>query len=283
MKRLNQIAQELPILSISQLEKLKELFNAKGWPVIEDEELSVFERFYRTLLMFDTEEQNFLIRLTYGFDHIPLSEYLDYLVLPLKRLRADAGNKNLLFVTCTPKDDVGCVKSSSAVLYQLKGTTIRQHVNLQPMLAIEDITKLPNYPITENTLIVLVDDFVGTGETAVSAVDYVHELIPSLTDNSHIVICCIVALQTGLSTLQSAGIKTYCAVERRKAIAEDMRIEDRPVASGLMQSIEKKLKKVKPDYQFGYKGSEALVCMERCPNNTFPVYWLKKNTAPYER
>lgn len=115
--------EQLPQLSVGRLEQLRTLFAKKEWPVDEDIELSVFERFYKTLSMLDDSEQNFLIDLSYRFDHIPLSEYLQYMKEPLKRIRLDAGNKTLVFVTCTPKEDVGCVKSSSTVLYQLKGTT----------------------------------------------------------------------------------------------------------------------------------------------------------------
>ena len=275
--------EKIPQLSIGQLEKLKTLFVQKQWPIIEDEGLSVFERFYRTLLMLDEKEQSFLINLTYRFDHIPLSEYMDYMTDPLRKLREDSDGETLCFVTCTPKEEAGYVKSSSAVLYQIKGTTMKQHVNLDPKLVVENIQKLPDYKITDKTKIVLVDDFIGTGDTAIGAVDYVHELVPSLKDNSRIIVFSIVALRNGLERLDNIGVKTYFAVERQKAISEEMKEADRDIAIAIMQSIEGKLKKLKDDYKFGYKGSEALVSMERCPNNSFPIYWLTKNIAPYER
>ena len=275
--------EKLPQLSITQLEKLKALFVQKQWPIIEDEGLSVFERFYKTLLLLNEKEQTFLINLTYRFDHIPLSEYMNHMRDPLRKLRDDSVGETLCFVTCTPKEEVGYVKSSSAVLYQIKGTTMKQHVNLSPKLVIENIQKLPEYKITDKTKIVLVDDFIGTGDTAIGAVDYVHELVPSLTDNSRIIVFSIVALREGLERLDKIGVKTYFAVERQKAISEEMKEADRDAAMAIMQSIESKLKKLKDDYKFGYKGSEALVSMERCPNNSFPIYWLTKNIAPYER
>ena len=275
--------EKLPQLSIGQLEKLKTLFMQKQWPIIEDEGLSVFERFYKTLLMLDEKEQTFLINLTYRFDHVPLSEYINYMTGPLRKLRDDSDGETLCFVTCTPKEEAGYVKSSSAVLYQIKGTTMKQHVNLAPKLVVENIQKLPDYKITDKTKIVLVDDFIGTGDTAIGAVDFVHELVPSLKDNSRIIVFSIVALREGLERLDKIGVKTYCAVVRQKAISEEMKEADRDAATAIMQSIEGKLKRLKDDYKFGYKGSEALVSMERCPNNSFPIYWLTKNIAPYER
>ena len=273
----------LPQLSIERLEQLRTLFLKKNWPVEEDVELSVFERFYKTLSMLDDSEQDFLIDLTFKFDHIPLSNYLSFMKGPLQQLRSDAGNDKLLFVTCTPKEDVGCVKSSSTVLYQLKGTTIKQQVNLNPYVVVDNITRVPLYKIDKETKIVLVDDFVGTGDTAVAAINYINELLPGMTDNTQIVVFCIVAQRQGIDRLNGIGVKTYYAIERKKAISEEMKAGNRVAANSLMQGIENRIKKLKPAYRFGYKGSEALVCLERCPNNTFPVYWLTKNVAPYER
>lgn len=275
--------EQLPQLSVGRLEQLRTLFAKKGWPVDEDIELSVFERFYKTLAMLEDSEQKFLIDLSYRFDHIPLSDYLRYMMEPLKQIRINAGNKTLVFVTCTPKEDVGCVKSSSTVLYQLKGTTIKQHVDLNPQVVIDNITKIPSYVQNDNTVIVLVDDFVGTGDTACAAIDFIHELVPTMVDNSRIVLFSIIALHQGIERLKGLGVKTYCAIERCKAISEELNAENRDVSISLMQGIERRLKKLRAECLFGYKGSEALVCLERCPNNTFPIYWLAKNVAPYER
>ena len=45
-----------------------------------------------------------------------------------------------------------------------------------------------------------------------------------------------------------------------------------------MDDIEKRLK-VNENYRRGFKESEALVCMLRCPNNTFPVFWSTKKVS----
>lgn len=275
--------EKLPQLSVTRLEQLRNLFAKKEWPIEEEVELSVFERFYKTLTMLDDNEQGFLIDFSYRFDHIPLSRYLQFMKKPLQSLRNDSEGYTLLFVTCSPKADVGAVKSSSAVLYQLKGTTIKQHVDLNPKVVVDNITKVPQYTIDDKTKVVLVDDFVGTGDTAVAAIDYIHELVPSLKDNSQIIVFSIIALHQGIERLRKIGVKTYYAIERRKAITEEICECKRDAAASTMHSIENRLKKLKKMYCFGYKESEALVCLERCPNNTFPIYWLTKDLAPYER
>lgn len=275
--------EQLPQVSMKRLEQLRTLFAQKKWPVDEDIELSVFERFYKTLSILNDNEQGFLLDLSYRFVHIPQSEYLTYMLTPLSQLRQDEGNRTLLFVTCTPKEDVGKIKSSAMVLYQLKGTTLRHHIDISPKRVVENILRLADYSITDNTTIVLVDDFVGTGETAINAVDFVRELQPSLKDNSKIIVLCIVALHEGIKKLAKIGVKTYCSLERRKEISEEIIDRERDAAKKMMVDIESHLTKLKEEFRFGYNDSEALVCMERCPNNTFPIYWLTKNTAPYER
>lgn len=271
----------LPELSLSRLERLYALFSNKGWPIEEGIELSEFERYCHTLSRLEPNLQDFMIGLSRNFEHITVKDYLTLLLEPLKRLRQDVGDDNLIFVTCTPKKDVGCVKSSSTVLYQIKGTTIRQHINLHPYMVIDNISKI-NLPDSSKNRIVLVDDFVGTGETAMGAVEYVRELCPALKDNSTIVVLCIVAMKEGTELLRRNGVATYCHHIRQKGISEEMVEGERDEALNNMTVIESNIKKLKDNYHFGYNHSESLVCMERCPNNTFPIYWLGNGT-PYER
>lgn len=274
-------SEKLPQLSISRFEELRALFLSKGWP-IEEEELSLFERFYRTLLLLDGEEQDFLLKFSYVFDRITGSDYFKHMKGILKKLRQETDNKKLIFTTCTPREDVGLVKSSMAVLYQLKGTTIKQYVDMTPYKVL-DINKLSEYPINKDSYIILVDDFLGTGRTAKAAIDFIHELVPTLTDNSRIMIFCIAALEEGIKALAEIGVKTYCSIIRRKAITDEMEGADKEYATTTMIGIEDKLNGLKDDFRFGYGKSEAMICMERCPNNTFPIYWLTKKVAPYER
>ena len=257
------------------------LFSNKGWAIEEGVDVSEFERYCRTLSLMEPEHQDFMINLSQNFEHITVEDYLQYLLPPLKRLRMDMENEDLIFVTCTPKKDVGSVKSSSTVLYQIKGTTIRQRINLHPYHVVENITTVKSVSMA-NSRIVLVDDFVGTGETAMEAVNYIRELCPALKNNSSIVVLCIIAMKEGIELLKSNGILTYCHHIRKKGISEELEEDKRANALTTMTAIEAKLKNLKDDFRFGYKKSEALVCMERCPNNTFPIYWLGKG-VPYER
>ena len=129
--------------------------------------------------------------------------------------------------------------------------------------------------------VVLVDDYLGSGKTALDAIGYVKKVCPYPIDNVDILVLCIVAMKAGVEKLNAEGIQVYCSHEESKGITDYYDGDELEIASSLMHSIEKIIK-VNNQNIFGYSQSEALVCMERCPNNTFPIYWLPKK-APYAR
>ena len=273
-------------ISITHYSKLKELFEKKHWVIDEDHDISTFERYYNTLSMLNEKQQKFFIDLSYNFIHIEQINYIDYLVDLLNKIRADFPNDNLIFVCCLPKEDSGKTKSSASVLYLIRGTSIKKKIKLDPFYAPDNVNEeLFNNIKNDNFRIVLVDDFVGTGDTAMGAIDFIHELFPSLGGkNDHLLLLCIVAMEVGIKKLSGKGVKVYNSITAKKGISDYYSNEKEKLeAISCMCEIEKKIKKLNPIFHFGYNQSEALVCMERCPNNTFPIYWKMKNIAPYER
>ncbi len=282
--RRNKLLPTKPVLRTGQVVKLKELFDKQRWAINEDEEFSYFERYLRTLSRLQEDQQDFIITLTERFLHLPQTEYPRYLVKSVKQLREDFPTDNLLFACCLPKTDIGKAKSSMAVLYQFKGATIKSMVDLGNHYVIESFSAetIVHFDL-EHSHFVLVDDFVGTGETAIGAIEYIHELFPGLEDNRHISILCIVAMQAGIDAIKKTGATVYTSTICNRGISDYYKGDDLSRAIDTMRNIELKLKNLNPDFYFGYGHSEALVCMERCPNNTFPIYWITKRDAPYER
>lgn len=259
------------------------MFEQKNWEIDEELEISTFERYFNTLSKLSVEQQDFMLQLSSRFLHIEQTKYLKELLGPLKELRNKYPNSNLVFLPCLPKEDQGKTKSCSAVLYQLKGTTIKKYVTLGKYYVCESVSEQILKTLeNQDFIIVLVDDFVGTGETAIGAVNYVRELCPFLDNNEHIKVLCIVAMKDSINKLHNNGVDLYCSHKESKGISDFYSGEELVKAKEHMESIEKTIR-TKPRYHFGYGESEALVCMERCPNNTFPIYWATKNLAPYER
>ena len=273
-----------PVFKTGQLLKLKNLFDKQHWDIEEDQELSYFERYVRTLSNLKEDQQDFIIGMTERFLHLSQSDYPKRLVNPVRELRAAYPNDNLLFACCLPKSDIGKVKSGMAVLYQFKGATIKSKVDLGKHYIVESFSpELISRVNVEGSHFVLVDDFIGTGETAKGAIEYIHELFPSLKDNNRISILSIVAMQQGIDAISSTGATVFTSTTCNRGISDYYTGDELNKAKDTMDAIEQSIKKLEPEFRFGYGQSEALVCMERCPNNTFPIYWYTKHDAPYER
>lgn len=267
--------------SSDQFAKLMNLFNKKGWLIDTNCDISTFKRYVDMLSQLSKEQQDFVIEISERFLHIGIDKYSDKLLEPLKRLRSDFPDDLMVIAPCLSEEEQGEIKSGSVVLYQLSGNSIKTKVNLGKHSICR--SKLDDFMSNLNNdklKVVLVDDFVGTGESAWNAVQYVKKIRPSL-ECKDIVIVCIVAMQTGIEYLTEKGIHTYCTHIEKKGISDYYSGSTLEHATKLMSEIEAKIK-VKENFHFGYGHSEALVCMERCPNNTFPIYWLRKN-APYAR
>lgn len=267
--------------SSDQLAKLMSLFVRQGWGIDTNSETSIFNGYVHMLSQLTKEHQNFIMKISERFLHIGIDKYSEKLLDPLNQLRSDFHDDFLLIAPCLPEDEQGKIKSGSIVVYQLLGNSIKAKINLgQHSICRSKLVDFMPRVNKDNLRVALVDDFVGTGETAWNAVQYVKRIKPSL-DSKDVVIVCIVAMQAGIKFLAQKGVRTYCANVEKRGITDFYQDDSLVYATKVMSDIEAKMK-VNDKFRFGYNRSEALVCMERCPNNTFPIYWLSKN-APYAR
>lgn len=260
------------------------LFQDKNWEIDPKLSCGVFNRYVKTLCELTTEQQKFILELSQRFLHIPIQNYIENIIPILSTIIADYPGKKLYCACCLPEKDIGKTKSSATVLYQLKGTSIKQRVDISnvDIKCIDDIIRNSDILAKPDSILVLVDDFIGTGDTAMAAVEYVKKIVPTI-EYERIIIMSIVAMQIGAKVLAEHNIKVYAKHIIQKGITDVYTGEYLENAIKTMREIEKTLTNLDKDFEFGYKQSEALVSMERCPNNTFPIFWLKKNTAPYER
>lgn len=141
----------------------------------------------------------------------------------------------------------------------------------------------------DGSVIVLWDDFVGSGDTAFTAIAGIQHYLNvngKVTLENDYVVVSMCAMQGGIELLQYFNLDCFAAIIYGKAISDDIRYTEaeRAQRRAFMQSAEKKVvKKALKDYSLGYERSEAILSiMDRCPNNTFPIYWFKSqhNVAP---
>ncbi len=271
-------------LSIQQYDNLRRLFEDKGWPIDEDTEISVFKRYYYTLRSLTREQQDFLIELSSRFIHVTQADYINNLVPPLKKLREKYDGESFYFLPVRTKDNKGKCTSTLTVLYLLRGTTMRTRLNLGAHSVVEDDELLKKcLPKKKPYKLVLVDDFVGSGQTVVEALDFLKSNIQEDLPQNNIKVVCLVAMQEGINRLNQEGIEVYSNHICERGISDYYTGEKLERAQAIMESIENSIKRLEEEFRFGYHRSEALVCMERCPNNTFPIYWKQPQIAPYER
>lgn len=120
------------------------------------------------------------------------------------------------------------------------------------------------------SLILLFDDFVGGGGTAVKSIQRYRNLYKKPGDRLAVVVAA--AQQQGINRITRENVDTFAAVVRTKGISESSVISNRAAALALMDSIEARLGVVRK-YKRGFARCEALVKMIRAPNNTFPIFW----------
>lgn len=269
-----------PQLSIDTMAKLETVFVSNNWEIEVKNRMSLYNRFCETLVKLDEGEQQLILDLTKRFKWIKVEEYQHAFEKLAYQILCEYPNADIVLAPCLPESDLGKMKSARMVLYTMQATSYTYDLN-RCWIEKDNIAEKSQY-IKDNTIIVLADDFLGTGETALGAVDYVHKVLGDKISNDRIKVLAIAVQQVGKQTLNDIGIQVYSEYIFDKGITDYYHADALVDAIAKMESIESKIG-VKKRFHFGYGHSEALVCMARCPNNTFPVYWYGKNTAPYER
>lgn len=275
---------KMPNLPADKLNDLTKVFNEQQWS-IEHTEDSCFNQYAKLLETLDSREQTLILELTNRFLHIEQHSYITHLVNAVNAMLDSMPNISLCHVLpALAKKDVGKTgKSSQMMQYLFKGDELRgsidyEDVNFRVVMDIDKF-RLTKKQLSDNELILFVDDFIGSGETALEALDILGE---EVFPKEKICFLSLVIHQMGKNNIEAAGYKVFYTKEIDKGISDHYVNEELELRTTLMQNIEKRIPKLNKDFKFGYRQCEALVCMHRIPNNTFPIYW-KCESSPYSR
>ena len=281
-------------LSPQQLISISSVFNDNGWKIKKElnPEDSLFNRFCERMLEVKDEEGQALfldlakryLWLSSDFYFMNLLKALEHLVSEYEKLTSDT--KVYVMMLIAPKDE-GKTKSSAMLLYLFNDTRLRidprfSHYRFE---IISDKESLHQKMDDKDAVLVLVDDYIGTGDTAVACVEQLDKFGIKM---EQIAILSLVAQEEGKKKIEEKGIFFCTSNLRNKGISDYYEGKELEKNVRLMQKIEKDLK-VGEKSRFGYGQSEALVTMCRTPNNTFPVFWyepelgIKKKLAPFPR
>lgn len=135
------------------------------------------------------------------------------------------------------------------------------------------------HKLQNNNNIVLVDDFIGTGDTICRKVAYLQKILNNRKiDNYTIHIICLAAMNFAKESMNNLNIPYYSVHWLSKGISEKIDFAQRDNSIKAMEDLESKLNdniSSRKLPNFGYKKSESLFALEsnNIPNNVFPIFW----------
>lgn len=307
-------------LNANQLLEIKLLLIKKKWYT-----KSFFNLFCEFIAGFQTDEEiNLILKLSKDFLWIKYEKYLDYLKELLNKIYIEenylSDKKTIIIAPLLnfSDNDINKVKSSNFLCYISKSHeiqnllifknkkqkilesvyTFEKNKILEEIYAINEIKlgydesfyikKIKNLEkdVLDDRLLILVDDFIGSGQTAQEAIKFYSDVCGFKKENIRIL--SFVIHNDGLKNIMNSGIKNeqiYYIYNIKKSISEGI-LEGKYSKKDLevMKKIEEKLG-LKEIEKLGYNQSEALVTLIRTPNNTFPIFFKRKSflTPPFPR
>lgn len=187
--------------------------------------------------------------------------------------------KTYYVMRCMKKNEEKISKSSGYVLYEIKGPEVMRqlHKPLHILYTFKEFIKVRDF---NNSLLILVDDYLGSGKTAEDCLKHLIKLKKDI--ERRIVVMCIAASPQGINLLSSLHVPVFAGYYLKRGISDYYKGAALVQNTQLMKQMESLLHISDPNFTFGFAQSEALVCLKRCPNNTFPIYWHGRN-SPYPR
>lgn len=223
----------------------------------------------------DNDEQKnlieFLIKNFSYIDSRKLSDGCNAITSHIENIWSLPSNSTFLVATCDDRNPDG----SQSLIQNLKNKfSIKwKESNFYNSLPI-GVNEVP-----DGSCLILIDDFVGTGDTICRKMKYVRSVFEKrgLRD-VRIKIVSLAAMNFSKEALNTLGVDYYSVHWLHKGINELIEEPHRVSATKSMELLEKKLKKNyhgKKLPNFGYKKSESLFALETAniPNNVFPIFW----------
>jgi hypothetical protein len=282
-----------------EIDKLIKLFHGNNWKTHNDGKISfIFHNFCQMYAHFNDDEKGLIYDLTKNY--LLISEPAEYTQILLKLFKkiiqdgtANKAEKIFIVPVYEPDKPHEITDANSCVRLALSSIDNNIEVEIAEKLQIPQSTKeiiqmTNNFKNEPNALLVLYDDFIGSGNQAKKLLDKLIDM--EKIDPNKIILLIFVIQEAGLELLQGSGITVRYLHLRRKGISDYYEEGAKRINLKIMENIEKTIGVVDKKFQFGFMQSEALVSMNKTPNNTFPIYWYKPaeskslyKNAPFRR
>lgn len=262
------------LVTVDDVFLMTELFNRKSWNRYVGYE-SVLDAYIETLGRMTGPEKVLFLDLTERF--LWIMDYTTDIITQLNRILNQFNYQDYYVIRCIEKSEQRKSKSSGVVLYEIKNPVVQRKL-VKPVHILNSTSDMKKLKDLSNSLFILVDDFVGTGQTADDCMTDLKQIQPTIAGK--MVVMCIVALEQGIQKLSNLHVPIFYRYRFNRGISDYYTGYKLRKNIRLMQQIENNFEI--STCNFGFQGSEALVCLKRCPNNTFPIYWHGRKT-PYPR
>lgn len=295
-------------LSPTTMFKLQQLFSNMDWTFMDDKDVrqSLYKRYCERLRVFEEDGQELFIELSHRFEQIFLTDYIEKFLMSFHTLDESVLKQKAKIIISplinpfieslpnNPKTERNKTKSAEFLFYMLSSHDLRWIDYSSKFEFCDTITEIKsNIKKEDDVLLILIDDFIGSGGTAVKCCKLIYDEVnrkKKRIDISDICIVSIAAMEHGVKHIyDETSIRCFSDMIRKKGITdyfEDNEIEHK---KKIMRELEAKIyfpEECPNDYSLGFKESEALISfMNKTPNNTFPVYWYETKTkiAPFPR
>ncbi|NRS81662.1 hypothetical protein HP573_23240 [Bacillus cereus] len=276
------------MLDINRLNRLTKIFEDQKWDISEKNN-KLYDRFSKLLELLLPEDQDFILNLTEYYRCYGIECYEEMLLESLELMNkhskeffeSETSRKILVAPLLEYNNNNKTTKSSNLMCYLMKSNQL-SYLEFLGDIEVEVLTFLDKSDIDrindENYILILVDDYIGSGQTAKRSVNsYLEQGI----DKDDIVVISLIIEKTGKGILDNLGVRYFHSSKKVYTLSEIVDNEDKARQS--INRIAKKIKATK-SYKAGFNSGGALVSMIRTPNNTLPFYWWeRKYKAPFPR
>lgn len=237
----------------------------------------ISERLYELIREIDDEEKDVILELTKKVKNITfamLEDIIQEVCTYIPQNLLDEA-KQIYVLPISAEKDIHKVKSGSYISHFLK-TSFEYDIRKDDAVKVEylaNVSYLANFRQREKSLIILCDDFIGSGKQASDCIDWYkkHE-----KHDDTVIFLTIAALKSGIEKIQSQHFDIYYKFLHERGISDDETLGSGN-AKSVMSNLERRMR-MPPRYRLGFEKSEALIAFNfRAPNNTFPIYWCKTN------
>ncbi|RYZ91092.1 MAG: hypothetical protein EOP06_07190 [Proteobacteria bacterium] len=268
-------------LTFAELDEIRERVSRKGWLnlIHHPEDGKLVDRIVSCSSVLNPEQRTLFGKLIDAYLYIP--EVRQDIYDLWTKIRATCDLYQRVYLAPLKKRAEKRTKSGDHICYVLS-SLFPQHDQKFRFLGTpfsDEIINLPEH------CIVLVDDFVGTGETLEECYEQFSLKHPGMTA----VVATIVAQEQGITAAARIGVEILTNHRRSRTISDGIAIAGEPAENlRIYSSIEGSVG-VAHEYRLGYGASEATVTISRTPDNTLPIFWTNANqeefkwSAPFPR